>query len=224
MVMIKNNDLKLKLALMALAFCFALTLSVLLNLSVGASAAASSTAAAGSADDPLVTLGYINKVFTPQLSQTIDKAIADKLKSVNDKLNTLSATVASLSSSASSSPSGSSGSSGQKENQPPPVQNIYVMPDAASTSYVALELTKGQKLRVKEGTLELILRPGGTAVVISDYKTQGIADLTTGNELLDGKSLPINHSLFIPRADGRGIKITSVIAYVMVRGDYEIFE
>ena len=222
--MVKNNDFKLKTILVALAFGLALILTVFLNLSVSADPSANSNAAAGSADDPLVTLGYINKVYMPQVSQTIDKAISDKLKSINDKIDALNSKVAALSSSGSSGSSSTPGTTSPKEPQPPPVQNVYVMPDAASTSYVVLELAKGQKLRVKEGTLELILRPGGTAVVVSDYKTQGIADLTAGDEILNGKNLPINHSLLIPRNDGRGIKITSVIAYVMVRGDYEIFD
>jgi len=176
--MSKNNDFKMKSVLIALAFGFALTLSVLLNLSVSG---AETNAAAGSADDPLLTLSYLTKVYTPQLSQTIDKAIADRLKEVN------------------------------------------VASGNASSAYIVLELTKGQKLRAKSGALELIMRPGGTASVVSEYKTQGIADLTIGDELLNGKNLPVNHSLLIPRADERGILITSVNAYVLVRGDYEIY-
>jgi len=186
----KNNDLKLKSILVLLAFVFAMTLSVLLNVSVSADPA-NSYAAAGSSGDPLITEGYmlkyINKVYTPQLSQTIDRAIADSLKSVNAKLSALDST------------------------------------ESNSGSYILIEMTKGQKLRAKSGTLELILRPGGTASVISDSNIQGIADLTSGDELLNGNSLPVNHSLLIPRADGRGIYITSAAAYVLVRGDYEIY-
>jgi len=202
--MIKKSELKVKLVLVVLACCSALTLSLFLDLSVSADPAANSNAAAGSADDPLVTLGYITKVFTPQLSQTIDKTIANNLKEVNDKINALNNKVASIS------PSDPAGPS----NQAPAAQNA---------SYAVLEMSKGQKLRVKEGTLEIILRPGGTAAVFSDYQDQGLADLTAGDELLNGKGVPVNHNILIPRADGRGITVTSAIAYVMVRGDYEIF-
>jgi len=196
--MLKNNDLKFKIILVSLAFCLVLVLSVFLSSSVtGADQASASTAAAGSADDPIVTLSYINQKFKPQIEQSVEKLISDKLKNFT--------------------PAASAPAS-------PPIQNTYVLSPEASSAYVVVELTKGQKLRVKSGTLELILRPGGSATVISDYKSQGIADLTSGDELLNGKSLPVNHSLLIPRADGRGISVTSVIAYVLIRGDYEIFE
>ena len=197
--MLKNNDIKLKFILAAFAFCLVLTLPVFLSSSV-AGADQTANAAAGSADDPLVTLSYINKVFKPQIEQLV----SDKLKDFKPAAVTVP--------------------SPAPATTEPPVQNVYVMSENASASYVVLELTKGQKLHVKSGSLELILRPGGTAAVISQYQTQGIADLTTGNELLNGESLPVNHSLLIPRDDGRGISVTSVIAYVMVRGDYEIFE
>ena len=188
---------KFKLFAASLALCLILALPVFLGSSALVSGAETG-AAAGSADDPLVTLSYINKVFKPQIEESIlksaEKTLAEKLKDFTPSANSSA-----------------------------PVQNTYILSDGASSSYMVLELTKGQKLRVREGTLEFILRPGSGAVVISNFQTQGIADLTTGEELLNGRSLPINHSLLIPRNDGRGISVTSVIAYVMVRGDYEIY-
>ncbi|MCL2158224.1 MAG: hypothetical protein FWH48_07380 [Oscillospiraceae bacterium] len=164
------NKMNIKFKMVAASFvlCLILALPLFWESSLAASGA---TAAAGSADDPLVTLSYINKVLKPSLEELISKSNAS----------------------------------------------------TSSSSYVVLELSKGKKLRVKEGTLELVVRPGGAAVVISEDSAQGIADLTTGEELLNGQSLPINHSLLIPRNDGRGIAITSAVAYVMVRGDYEIY-
>ncbi|MCL1792462.1 MAG: hypothetical protein FWG34_01190 [Oscillospiraceae bacterium] len=196
---------KSKLFALSLALSLVLALPIFLGPSIPVSGA-ESNAAAGSADDPLVTLSYINKVFKPQIEESILKAAEQKAaQTVAEKLKDFNPGAAT------NSPS------------PTPIQNTYIMSDGASSSYVTLELTKGQKLRVKEGSLELVLRPGSGAVVISNFQTQGIADLTTGEELLNGKSLPINHSLLIPRNDGRGISVTSVIAYVMVRGDYEIY-
>lgn len=190
---------KFRLFSISLAVCLILTLPVFLGPSAFVSGAESG-AAAGSADDPLVTLSYINKVFKPQLEDSVLKAVDEKLKSFTPSV--------------SSSPPAASA---------PPVQNTYIMSEGASSSYVVLELTKGQRLRVREGCLEFILRPGSGAVVISSFRTQGVADLTAGEELLNGENLPINHSLLIPRNDGRGISVTSVVAYVMVRGDYEIY-
>jgi len=196
--------LKFKLFSAALVFCLVLALPLFFSSSIPVSGA---EASAGSADDPLVTLSYINKVFKPQIEQLI----AEKLKDFNPGANSAPSTP--------STPSVTSPPSAPSTGSGPAIQ----MPAGASVSYVTLELTKGQKLRSKEGSLELILRPGSGAVVISKFQTQGIADLTTGDELLNGKSLPINHMLLIPRNDGRGISVTSVIAYVMVRGDYEIY-
>lgn len=157
--MVKNNDLKMKMILVFLAFCLVLTLSV--ALISPAQVDASQTAAAGSADDPLITLSYLNSVLPK------------------------------------------SGS-------------------AVSDSYKVLELKKGQKLRAKTDSLELILR-SGYATVVSPVSNQGIADLTWGEDLLNSEMLPTNHSILIPRADGRGINITSDKAFVMVRGAYEIY-
>ena len=41
-------------------------------------------------------------------------------------------------------------------------------------------------------------------------------------ELLGGTEVPVNAYCLVPRGDGRGIVCTSEVAYVMVRGKYEI--
>lgn len=89
-------------------------------------------------------------------------------------------------------------------------------------SYSVLELTRGQTVTSKNDSIEIIIRPGTVASAVSPFADQGLADLTDGTELLNGKNLPINHILLVPRNDGRGIMITSSKAYIMVRGDYEI--
>jgi len=159
----KLKEYKTKTLLVALAFCIAFAGSAALDFSARANASQSAAnAAAGSADDPLITLSYLNSVL----------AFA-----------------------------GNSGSG----------------------SYIVLELSRGQRVRAKNDSIEIILRPGGAASVISQYAALGVADLTSGTELLDGEDLPINHLVLIPRADGRAIIVTSDKAFVMARGDYEIF-
>jgi len=93
--------------------------------------------------------------------------------------------------------------------------------NSASNIYQVVELTYGKKILAKN-SLELILRPGGSAIVVSPVATQGISDLTSGTELLNNTNLSENHSCLIPRGDGRGILITSEKAYIMIRGEYEI--
>lgn len=98
-------------------------------------------------------------------------------------------------------------------------------PAAAQTSggsYIVLELSRGQTVVSKTGSLEIIARPGTVASVTSPFGDQGLADLTDGTELLGGQNVPLNHILLVPRNDGRGITVVSLKAYVMVRGDYEI--
>lgn len=90
-----------------------------------------------------------------------------------------------------------------------------------STEYQVITLTHGQTITATT-SLEIILRPGSSAVVVSPVPENGIADLSNGTELYDGYDVPINAYCLIPRGDGRGITCTSETAYVMVRGGYEI--
>ena len=92
---------------------------------------------------------------------------------------------------------------------------------AASTEYQVITLTKGQTLYARS-SMEFILRPGSQATVVSPLETNGIANVSTSIELYNGHEVPINNYCIIPRADGRGILCTSDVAYVMVRGAYEI--
>ncbi len=93
---------------------------------------------------------------------------------------------------------------------------------AGNASYEVITLTQGQKLVSAGGSIEIILRPGGSAVVYSEISGNGLADLTSGAELLGGYAVPVNACCLVPRNDGRGIVCTSAKAYVMVRGQYEI--
>ena len=92
----------------------------------------------------------------------------------------------------------------------------------ANLSYEVVTLNNGQMLVAVDGSLELILRPGGTAAVYSEIAGNGVADLTNATELLGGTAVPVNAYCLVPRGDGRGIVCTSEVAYVMVRGKYEI--
>ncbi|MDE6357606.1 MAG: hypothetical protein K2L15_03345 [Eubacteriales bacterium] len=87
-----------------------------------------------------------------------------------------------------------------------------------ATSYTPVYATVGQTLYGKEGT-EIILRSGkGTAVVPT---AEGIANITTGQDLKNNTFVGKNHLLITPRDDGRGIKVTEN-AWFLVKGDYII--
>jgi hypothetical protein len=97
----------------------------------------------------------------------------------------------------------------------PLVSKSYV---DGKTSYVPLQLQPGQSLIGDEGT-EIILRSGeGTAI---DNGANGVSDISSGRDLMSGMKVELNHLLLVPRADGRGIKV-STEAWVLIRGSYTI--
>jgi hypothetical protein len=90
----------------------------------------------------------------------------------------------------------------------------------AGGAFTPLEIAEGQKLIGGEGT-ELILRSGEAKAVSGG--SNGIADLTDGQDLADGAPLQANHLLLIPRSDGRGLTALTNI-WVLVRGNYTLVE
>ena len=201
---LKNlKDIKIKKVIISMTFCITVVFSMLLNSSV--IGADSNASAAASDPFALVTLDYINKTLIPQLDKMIEGKISGSSVSSASPMSV----------------------SPQTATAAPVSESTYQyqqIQDNSYASFVLIELTKNQKIRSKNGTLEVILRPGGTAQIVSSFQTQGLADITNGTELLNGSDVPVNHSLIIPRADGRGFAVTSVIANVLVRGAYEIFE
>ncbi len=76
----------------------------------------------------------------------------------------------------------------------------------------------GKKVICKAGT-ELILRSGKATVIATEKG--GLADTTAGVDIANGNSMPSNHLLVVPVADGRGLDAeTDVI--VMIKGGYSI--
>ena len=98
-------------------------------------------------------------------------------------------------------------------------------PEEASASYTVVSLTAGQKLMAVD-SCEVILRSGSASVIVSDETNRsmniGLSDATAAAELLHGTDVPVNHYIIIPRGDGRGMLVSSDIAYFMVRGEYQI--
>ncbi len=89
---------------------------------------------------------------------------------------------------------------------------------SASSTFTPVSVAVGKTIIGGEGT-EMILRAGKAGVVISG--SEGITDATTGQTLYNGHSASLNHLTIIPRADGRGFKVTEA-AWFMVKGSYTI--
>lgn len=87
-----------------------------------------------------------------------------------------------------------------------------------ASSFKPVSVAVGQTITGGEGT-EMILRAGKANVVVSGV--DGITDATTGQNLVNGHKATTNHLNIIPRADGRGFKVTEA-AWFLVKGGYTI--
>jgi len=205
-----------KLKLVVLAF----VLSLVLIPIIGAAEKADNSPVPGSASDPIITLSYITEVLKPQITAEILasmsgmdlSALIDGLKGTGE--NTISAPETN---------SPNTNSDDNQNNQNSPDYDAMSIEHTAD-SYKVIELKMGQKIKPISGSIELIVRQGSTAVALTPFKDQGIGNLTTGKELLNDEKIPTNHSLLIPRADGRSVCVLSDVAYIMVRGEYEIVD
>lgn len=93
------------------------------------------------------------------------------------------------------------------------------------SSYEVVRVEGGQTL-LASASCEIILRSGVAVAVVTDETNIasgiGLSDVTAGTEIIGGESVPQNHYIVIPRADGRGVGVTSEEAYFMVRGEYTL--
>jgi hypothetical protein len=89
------------------------------------------------------------------------------------------------------------------------------------TKFTILELSAGQVL-LSGDSAEVVLRSGQATVIAGT--NGGMSDVTTdGNgNLVTGDAVVLNHLMISARNDGRGIRITSASAFIMVRGPYSI--
>lgn len=85
-------------------------------------------------------------------------------------------------------------------------------------SYTPVYASVGQVVIGGEGT-EIILRSGKGNIYITG--ADGIVDSTTGQNLTNGDTAALNHMMIVPRADGRGVKVTEA-AWFLIKGDYTI--
>lgn len=165
-------------------------------LAVSLSAAALAAGNAGSADDPLVTLGYLNQVFAPKVSAEVDEAIAARQKALqtefNEAIDRWSASV----------------------QGPAP----STAPQTDGALFHVVTLSKGQVLTGEVGC-EVMLRIGSANCVSSS--SPGLIDTTGGDTLNNGGALITNH-LYMITIETRGVKAVSSMAKVLVRGSYTV--
>ena len=88
-----------------------------------------------------------------------------------------------------------------------------------------ITLAKGDTLMSK-GVCEIILLSGNATTLITSAANieagQGLIDVTDGTVVTNGALIKANHSIIIPKADGRGIIVTGDSVTLVVRGAYVI--
>ena len=154
-----------------------------------------------SADDPLISLSYINDVLLPQIVELIQK---------NNRGEDIGGAVVTT--------------PAETTVTEPPVE----YPDGTEHTdgrYAVVQVGAGETLYASVYACEVIVRAGDTAVLSPftvKYEEQGLSDTTEGKELYNGESIPKNHTILIPSDDGRGVSVGEGGAWLMVRGDYRL--
>ncbi len=193
-----------------------LRLSLVLAMTVAMVLTTVVSAAYDTTNDPIVVYSglvkWAEEVFRPSVNETINNSTVPlqtalneaqtKLAAAEQTVATLEQKVAELSAKLDAAPSGGD----------------------ASGSYSVIFLTGGTQL-LATSVCSIILR-AGTAEAISPFDGQGLTDITSGLELVQGSALTVNHQTIVPRGnDGRGIRITSDSgAYILVQGGYTLVE
>lgn len=159
-----------------------------------------------SSEDPLISLSYLTETFRP----SIEKDYKERIAALEEQIASLQSALSNGSASVSSGSSEENGESGEAD--------AAIVPQG----YEVIELKYGDCL-FAASACDIMLR-AGSAFCIAPDATQGISDYTAGEEILNGEFLTKNHMCLIPRGDGRGIMATAQSVYIIVRGEYTIYE
>ncbi len=170
----------------------------------------------GSVSDPLVTKSYVDLKIS-QIKNSVDdlfnKVILLESKVDNINLTAVQAPKETVTETSKETPS-------QEASEITPKGTTETTENSPQL-FVVLELEPGSKL-IMGASAEVVLR-AGAATVIAGAKGDGLADLTTGDDLRGGAEVPLQHHLLVSRDDGRGFLITSKnTSYVLVKGKHRV--
>lgn len=168
--------------------------SVLMLVSLMAMTTLSVAAEVGTAEDPLVTLSYLQQTFLDTLMGKVDVAIAQRDAELNAEIDEKIATV-----------QGSLEESGTTTTP-------------SNDTFAVVTLSQGQVLYGDIGC-EVMLRVGTATCVASG--SPGLIDQTSGSIIESGTALTKNH-LCMMTIENRGVQATAATVKLMVRGGYTI--
>ncbi len=154
-------------------------------------------ATAGSRNDPLVTLGYLENIFSRQVESAVDQAVRGQEEQLRQDLDQAI------------------------EDWDEQVQNAIGEGGSGGSSnavFQVVTLSRGQTL-VGDVGCEVMLRIGSAACVSSG--SPGLIDISAGSTLNNGQALETNH-LYLVTISTRSVQATSDTVRVLVRGPYTI--
>lgn len=155
----------------------------------------------GTADDPLITLSYLNQTVKPALEDELEKSVDSAKKEISDEFKKQ---IAGFESSIESRLAGGTVSPGTS---------------VTSGEFKVVTLTNRQVLICGVGS-ELLLRTGDATAYGGG--SPRLVDSTDGTEIsAAGGPLAKNHMYMVP-ADGHGIRAASDSVTVLVCGSYEV--
>lgn len=171
--------------------------AVVAALAVVLSGAAFAAGNAGSAGDPLVTLSYLEKVFSPKVDEAVDQAVKANMEELKTQLN------------------------GAIDQWSEMIGKQTVGAGSGGTGgsvFSVVTLSNGQTLTGEVGC-EVMLRVGSATCVSAS--SPGLIDTTSGGTLNNGSALATNH-LYMVTIETRGVRATSGTVKVLVRGSYTV--
>ena len=95
--------------------------------------------------------------------------------------------------------------------------------DASLEQYTVLHVMQGTVVNAS-AACDIMLRAGEAVAVVPASAQGNLSDYTVGTEIVDGEAIPLNHMILIARGDGRGVRVVSGEAYIMIRGEYTVDE
>jgi len=161
--------------------------------------AAALAADAGSQQDPLVTLSYLNDTYLPSVLAQVDEKLAARDTELTRKLAEQIRQMEEKLAARYGSGTGNAAS-------------------GVASVFSVVTLSKGQTLQGQIGC-EVMLRVG-TAVCVADT-APGLVD-TTGATTINGGAALVKNHLYMMTIEGRGVKATADTVKVLVRGAYTI--
>ena len=153
-------------------------------------------AAAGSESDPLITLGYLKNIFTPQITATVDEAVAAGQEQNKSDLDAAIADWDAQVSEAVKNAGNNSSSS------------------SAPATFASVSMAEGKSMTVQAGC-EIIVRSG------SPVCSGDLIDQTDGTTLKAGSALKANH-LYLASAQCKVSVPTSTVTGVVNAGPLNV--